>query len=274
MASAAKNSALSKAARRPKKVAGTANRSAAARDQPDDEGPAAGQVAEMPGGEAAGEEATDLETADGETTDGEAPEEEAAAAQVVGEDPNGSNSQEQPGETVHKHTGADRRTVLTRVLLAVLVVSVLVAGGFGIALYALANGASTGNAAVADTAATKEVTARVSEAVRTSFTYDYGNPQSTEQEASKVLTGPAIQQYRQLFGQVKQVAPAQKLVFTSTVRTAGVQELRGDTARVLLFVDQQGVRADNNQRRSGSAQLDVTAQRVGNAWKVSDIKVL
>jgi hypothetical protein len=34
------------------------------------------------------------------------------------------------------------------------------------------------------------------------------------------------------------------------------------------------VRADTNQRRSGSAQLDVTAQRVGDAWKVSEIRVL
>ena len=169
---------------------------------------------------------------------------------------------------------AGRRTPLVRVLLGVLAASLVAAGGFGIGLQELAHGPITGNAALSDRAATEQVTAEVSRAVRGSFTYDYGNPQRTEQEAAAVLTGPAIQQYRQLFGQVKQVAPQQKLVFTTTVRSAGVQEIRGDRARVLLFVDQQGVRADNDQRRSGSAQLDVTAQRAGPAWKVSEIRVL
>lgn len=170
--------------------------------------------------------------------------------------------------------GPDRRTVATRVLLGVLAVCVLVAGWFGVSFYTLANGSTTGNTALSDPAATRQVAGQVAEAVQTSFTYDYANPQRTEQEAGKVLTGSAIRQYQQLFGQVKQVAPAQKLVFNSHVRSAGVQELRGDRARVLLFVDQQGVRADTNQRRSGSAQLDVTAQRVGDAWKVSEIRVL
>lgn len=163
---------------------------------------------------------------------------------------------------------------MVRVLLGVLAVSTLLAGGFGIALHELRAGPTTGNTALADSATTNQVSSQVAEGVRTSFTYDYANPQRTEQEAEKVLTGAAIEQYRQLFGQVKQVAPAEKLVFTSNVRSAGVQELRDDRARVLLFVDQQGVRADTNQRRSGSAQLDVTAVRVGNAWKISDIKVL
>lgn len=164
--------------------------------------------------------------------------------------------------------------MVTRVLLGVLGVCLLVAGWFGVSLYTLANGSTTGNTALSDPAATRQVAGQVAEAVQTSFTYDYANPQRTEQEAGKVLTGSAIRQYQQLFGQVKQVAPAQKLVFNSHVRSAGVQELRGDRARVLLFVDQQGVRADTNQRRSGSAQLDVTAQRVGGAWKVSEVRVL
>jgi Mce-associated membrane protein len=180
----------------------------------------------------------------------------------------------EPDDRGRQRLSTRRRTLVVRALIGLLVVSLLVAGGFGLGLYNLGHGQTTGNAALSDRAETQQVTAQVGQAVRTSFTYDYANPQRTEQEAAKVLTGPAIRQYRQLFGQVEQVAPAQKLVFTTNVRSAGVQELRGDHARVLLFVDQQGVRADNDQRRSGSAQLDVTAQRIGDQWKVSDIRVL
>lgn len=234
---------------RPRKVAGTARRSAAGKGQRElaDVSSRRAAVAQVPSGKS----------------------EEPQAPEKTGENP-------EPGDRPRQRSwlSTRQRTLVMRALTGVLAVSLLVAGGFGIGLHDLAHGRTTGNAALSDRAETQQVTAQVGEAARTSFTYDYANPQRTEQDAAKVLTGSAIRQYRQLFGQVEQVAPAQKLVFTTTVRSAGVQELRGDHARVLLFVDQQGVRADNNQRRSGSAQLDVTAQRVGNQWRVSDIRVL
>lgn len=191
-----------------------------------------------------------------------------------GRSPFAESSAESESAEARSAVGSPRRGLAVRVLLGVLAVSALLAGGFGIALHELRTGPTTGNTALADPATTNQVASQVAEGVRTSFTYDYANPQRTEQEAEKVLTGAAIEQYRQLFGRVKQVAPAQKLVFTSNVRSAGVQELRGDRARVLLFVDQQGVRTDTDQRRSGSAQLEVTAVRAGSAWKIGDIRVL
>lgn len=166
------------------------------------------------------------------------------------------------------------RTALVRSLIGLLVVALLAAGGFGVATYLLYNGASASNRAVVDEAATRKVSDDVSRALQKSFSYDHARPEAAEQEAHEVLTGKAIEQYTQLFGQVKQIAPQQQLVLSSAARSIGVTELEDGHARLLAFVDQQGLRGDNNQRRSGTAQLDVSARLVGDTWKVDDIKVL
>lgn len=166
------------------------------------------------------------------------------------------------------------RTVLVRALIGVLVVALLAAGGFGVATYLLYNGASASNGAVVDEAATRKVSDDVSRALQKSFSYDHARPEAAEQDAREVLTGKAIEQYTQLFGQVKQIAPQQQLVLSSAARSIGVTELEDGHARLLAFVDQQGLRGDNDQRRSGTAQLDVSARLVGDTWKVDDIKVL
>ena len=167
-----------------------------------------------------------------------------------------------------------RRVVLVRVLVGLLVVSLLAAGGFGVATYLLYNGASASNGAVVDEAATRKVSDDVSRGLQKSFSYDHARPEAAEQDAREVLTGKAIEQYTQLFGQVKQIAPQQQLVLSSAARSIGVTELEDGHARLLAFVDQQGLRGDNDQRRSGTAQLDVSARLVGDTWKVDDIKVL
>lgn len=167
-----------------------------------------------------------------------------------------------------------RRVVLVRALIAVLVVALLAAGGFGVSTYLMYNSDAARNGAVVDDAANRKVSDDVSRALQTAFSYDHGRPEATEREAREVLIGKAVEQYTQLFGQVKQVAPQQQLRLTSAVRTIGVTELEDGHARLLAFVDQQGLRGDNNQRRSGTAQLDVSARLVGDTWKVDDIKVL
>lgn len=167
-----------------------------------------------------------------------------------------------------------RRVVLVRVLVGLLVASLLAACGFGVATYLLYNGASASNGAVVDGAATRKVSDDVSRGLQKSFSYDHARPEAAEQDAREVLTGKAIEQYTQLFGQVKQIAPQQQLVLSSTARSIGVTELEDGHARLLAFVDQQGLRGDNNQRRSGTAQLEVSARLVGDTWKIDDIKVL
>ncbi|MBE9373809.1 hypothetical protein IQ251_05030 [Saccharopolyspora sp. HNM0983] len=159
-------------------------------------------------------------------------------------------------------------------LLSVL--SVLCAGaaaGFGVAAHGLRSGASE-NQALVDGRATQAVVQQTSAAVRTAFSYNHADPAATREQAQQVLIGDAVQQYNGLFGEVERVAVEQGLQFATTVRSAGVTRLVDDRAELLLFVDQQGVRAESPERRSGSAQLGITAQRVGAEWKISRIEVL
>ncbi|GAA2829677.1 hypothetical protein [Crossiella cryophila] len=160
-------------------------------------------------------------------------------------------------------------------LVAVLGVVLVLAAGFavwaGVATQALRPGT---NVALVDNAATDLVLRQVTDAVRDTFSYDHSDTGRTEQAAARVLDGRAIEQYRELFAEVRKVAPAQKLVLTTTIRAAGVREIQGDTATVLVFVDQQMLRTGDNVQNSGAAQLEVTARRDGPNWRIIELKVL
>ena len=130
------------------------------------------------------------------------------------------------------------------------------------------------NTALVDTATTNAVETQVKAAIQDSFSYDYTNTARTEQAARAALTGNAFQQYEQLFGKVRSQAAAQKLVLVSTVRSIAVSSLVGDRADLLVFLDQQSVRTADNQNTSLTAQLAVTARKVGNGWEVTELDVL
>lgn len=170
--------------------------------------------------------------------------------------------------------GSRRRIALRGVFAAVIALSTAAAVWFGISAQSLSDSPAARNAALVDVPATGGVAGQVGDGIRAAFSYDYTNPASTLQTARNVLIGNAVDQYNRLFTQVQTQAPAQKMVLTTTVRSAGVMELSADRARVLVFVDQQSVRMDSNQRNSGAAQLDVVAVRSGPQWKISEITVL
>lgn len=124
------------------------------------------------------------------------------------------------------------------------------------------------NTALSDVAGTAEAGKQVSAALGTLFSYRYDDPAKNERAAKDLLSGPALAQYDQLFGQVRKLAADQKLVVTSTAVASGVKLLDGDRAALLVFLDQTGTRGDG-QRSTGAAQLSVTAERVGGKWRVT-----
>lgn len=166
------------------------------------------------------------------------------------------------------------RENIIRALVAAAVVCACLAIGLGGAAHTLRSNPVARNEALVDTASTGAASKQVGDAVRTAFSYDHADPAATRTGAQDVLTGNAVQQYNELFEQVERVAPEQRLTFSTTVRAIGVQRLTGDRARLLVFVDQQGIRADTADRRSGSAQLGVSARHIDGQWKVSEIDVL
>lgn len=127
------------------------------------------------------------------------------------------------------------------------------------------------NSALVDTGRTAEVSAAVSSALNQIFSYSYDKTEVTEEAAAAVLRGDALDTYHRLFAEVRDKAPAQKLVLTSRVVYSAVQSLEGDRARLLVFLDQSATRVDTNTTSAAAAQLSVTAKREGGHWVITDM---
>jgi Mce-associated membrane protein len=162
----------------------------------------------------------------------------------------------------------------TRLLAGCLAVAVVILGGFGFWARAeatsLAN-ATSPNVALSDQAATNQVRAQITATVNTIFSYNYANTGATSRSAQRLLTGQAIREYNQLFALVRQEAPARKLIVTTRVTNAGVEQLTGSLARVLVFANQQDTIAGTGKTSYAGAMFAVTAQLTGGQWKIDSI---
>ncbi|MBE8522908.1 hypothetical protein ILP97_36390 [Amycolatopsis sp. H6(2020)] len=188
------------------------------------------------------------------TTEGETAETEAA----------------EPAASPAKPRPAWRR--LPVLLLAVAVV--LTGAGVWFTLEARSTAATpaAANLALTDVGATADVTSAVTLAMNRIFSYSYDRTDVTEKAAAAVLRGAAKDSYDKLFAEVRRRAPEQKLVLTSRVSAIAVQDLQNGHAKLLVFLDQSAVRADNNATDSAAAQLSVTAERTGDGWVVTELE--
>jgi Mce-associated membrane protein len=158
------------------------------------------------------------------------------------------------------------------VLLGVLAALLVGAGTWAlVAADDLRSSTAAANDALVDTGRTAEVSAAVSSALGQIFSYSYDKTELTEQAADAVLRGEARTTYDELFAQVRDQAPAQKLVLTTRVVYSAVQSLEGDRARLLVFLDQSATRVDTNTTNAAAAQLSVTAKREGGHWVITDM---
>lgn len=163
-----------------------------------------------------------------------------------------------------------------RRLPVLLLAATLVLTGAGVWFTLEAHSAATtpaaANLALTDVGATADVTSAVTLAMNRIFSYSYDRTDVTEKAAAAVLRGPAKVSYDKLFAEVRKKAPEQKLVLTSRVSAIAVQELTNGHARLLVFLDQSAVRADNNATDSAAAQLSVTADHTGDGWVVTELE--
>ncbi len=179
-----------------------------------------------------------------------------------------------PGpETVAEETTekTSRRPRLPLILLAVAAVLVAAGVWFTVEARSISSAPSAANTALTDVGATAEVNAAVTVALNKVFSYSYDRTDVTEKAAASALRGKALESYNQLFAQVREKAPAQKLVLSTRVSSAAVQELTKGRARLLVFLDQAATRADNNSSTAAAAQLSVTAEREGDNWVITDL---
>ncbi len=129
------------------------------------------------------------------------------------------------------------------------------------------------NSALTDSAATSEVVGQLKSAIETTFSYNYTDLDSTQKAVDSTLTGKARCEYDQLFGQVKQLAPKQKIVMVTAVRDIALVRLDGDRAEALVFIDQSSTRVDVNNSVAGEAQFAVLAHRDGDHWKITEFNM-
>ncbi|MGW6578456.1 hypothetical protein ACWF76_03485 [Streptomyces globisporus] len=128
------------------------------------------------------------------------------------------------------------------------------------------------NAALTDIGRTSEVKGRISEAVGAVFSYDYASPARSDRAASTYLTGRAVQQHKDMLADVREQAPEQKLVLTTTVTESGVEFLDGDRARLLVFADQSNTRTGKDEETTyAAAMFAVDAVRRGDTWLIAAI---
>lgn len=134
---------------------------------------------------------------------------------------------------------------------------------------ALAEGGD--NEVLSDPELTREVTDYLSKAVEETFSYNYTDLSATDQAVEQHLTGDARCVYDKLFGEVKRLAPEQKIVLESTVREVALVSLNGDDAKGLIFIDQRSTRGDTNISVSVSSQFGVKTHRDGDRWKITEL---
>lgn len=142
---------------------------------------------------------------------------------------------------------------------------------FGIEAYSARVSGAAANEALVSAGATSEVNGQISDAVEKVFSYDFNDTTKTETAARDLLVGSAVQRYDELFKVVREQAPRQQLIVTTTVKTSAVTRLQGDRAELLLFVDQHAMRANTGESNVGPAQISVSAQKHGDRWKITQI---
>ncbi|MCR6485275.1 hypothetical protein M8542_20815 [Amycolatopsis sp. OK19-0408] len=131
---------------------------------------------------------------------------------------------------------------------------------------------ATSNTALLDVAKTAQVKDSVSKAAEALFSYDFNNIKKTEDAANDLLANDDVKnKYNSLMGEVKRLAPAQKMVVTCKVTRAAVIMLNDDLAKVMVFVDQTSTRTDTKKTTAGTAQLHLNAQLQGDKWKITDM---
>ena len=170
-----------------------------------------------------------------------------------------------------------RRDNTLSVAIVLAVVALLLAGlaiWFRGEANSRSEAADADNAALTDPGRAVEVTDQVRGALERTLSFNYADLDSTEKAVRENLAGKASCEYEQLFGEVRKLAPEQKIVVTAQVRDLGLVRLEGDKAVLLAFVDQRSTRADQNQAAVSGAQFTVSAERQDDRWKITGFDLL
>ncbi len=132
--------------------------------------------------------------------------------------------------------------------------------------------ATTDNAALVDVATTAEVEEAVTDAAERLFSLDHNNLGENRKAADELLVnGDVRNTYEAMMRDVRQKAPEQKLVVTTTAVRSAVVRLQDDTARVLVYLDQSATRTGNEQTSAAGSAMWFRAEQHDGTWKIADM---
>ncbi|WP_097883756.1 hypothetical protein [Streptomyces sp. st140] len=212
----------------------------------------------------------DTVEAEPDAADDSAP--DAPDAVEAAPDTESDDADDSPTDEAPRARAARLRITLPAVLCALTVLLGAVAVWAFASASSLRDEPARQNAALTDIGRTSEVKGRISEAVGAVFSYDYASPARSDRAASTYLTGRAVQQHKDMLADVREQAPEQKLVLTTTVTESGVEFLDGDRARLLIFADQSNTRTGKDEETTyAAAMFAVDAVRRGDTWLIAAI---
>jgi Mce-associated membrane protein len=149
----------------------------------------------------------------------------------------------------------------------ILVAALLVGLGWWFMIQANKAAAGGDNGALTDVGGTSALAGDVKTAVSVVLSYKFDEMPKATASAKEYLSGEAVDQYDKSMQALSTEIQNQKLQVTVTPVSVGVVRLAGDDARVLVFADQFGVRADK-QPAGGPTQFAVDMHRVDGKWKI------
>jgi Mce-associated membrane protein len=166
------------------------------------------------------------------------------------------------------------RTIASRQVSVAVVLAVVAVILAGLAIFFRGKAtdltSADSNTALTDSASTSQVISQLSNAIKTTFSYNYTDLDSTAKAVKATLTGNALCEYNLLFGEVKQFAPEQKIILATTVREIALVRLDGDRAEALVYIDQSSTRVDTKKSVAAGGQFVVMAHRDGDQWKINE----
>ncbi|MFI6024212.1 hypothetical protein [Amycolatopsis magusensis] len=162
----------------------------------------------------------------------------------------------------------------SRLLLPLLLVAAVVFAGLAVwfKIEESEVSAATDNTALLDVAKTAQVKQAVTSAAEALFSYDFNDIAKTENAANELLVNDEVRQkYNGFMGEVKRLAPEQKMVVTMKVTRSAVVLIDGDRAKVMVSADQTSTRTAQNQTSAGGAQMWFTTELRDGKWKITDL---
>ncbi|MEV4317643.1 hypothetical protein [Actinocrispum sp. NPDC049592] len=152
--------------------------------------------------------------------------------------------------------------------IGLVVLALLVAGlGWWFTMKNTDARVGSGNTALADANATKDVVGAAQQAVSGVLSYKFDEMDQAGARAKQYLAGDAVGQYDKSMQALSSQIQSQKLQVTVNPVSVAVVRLNGDDARVLVFADQIGVREDK-QPAGGPTQFAMDMHRADGKWKI------